>query len=101
MNICTMTMNKNPKEEDQVAVAQERSPRKKAFSTTKFNSFKMLAEQEGSGFKNPLNVKKSASIGNIKKILRPSPVPIKIDFPDVYTEINKIMALSFGLVVES
>lgn len=59
----------------------------------------MLADPDRTAFKNPLNVKKSASIAHVKKVAR-SPPPLKLDFPEVYTQINAVLALSFGLVVD-
>ena len=94
-------MRQKPKEDDKEHSVSERSARKKkSFSTTKFNSFKQQAENEIVLFKNPLNVKKSASIGNMKKLLK-APPQIKIDFPEFYVEVNKLIALSFGFLVDT
>ena len=66
------------------------------FSTCKFNTLKIQAENEATGFKNPFQVKKSASIGIFKKV---SATPI--DFAEVYTQINRILALSYGVNIEN
>ena len=43
MNICRMTVKEKFKEEENRDSSEERLPRKKIFSVTKFNSLKMQA----------------------------------------------------------
>lgn len=72
-------------------------PRKKIYSVCKLNNLKIKEATEGSSFKNPLKVHKT--LGGLNKFILPVSNPV--DFVQAYTQINKLLALSFGVVVNN
>lgn len=75
MNICTMTMrHKQKQREDCDESSEEKLPRKKIFSVTKFNSLKLNREDSSSSIKKSILLNKYGPISSIKKFNMPLPI---------------------------